>query len=386
MKHYFKIITILLSLLFVFSVSFLVFAEPTDNQTSQPTENTEQTESDASDTSSDNNTSSDTSSDNASSDNASSDNASSDGTTSEKPSVDDTPIRDPAVPEYVYNEKLLLGTKEQGIILPENLKIYDVPLQNGLQNYNFTDGLKFWASINAKKPADAVMVMIDGENSFLMPNQLESGDGIISAPFFCENIIPGQAVVIIYDWSGSADFKITLEQYDSSGASVVSSGFGKSLYEAKNDQEWNTSVTKPIHPIRLSDDGYNAILFNVKIEIYNPTFDLKIDNLRIGYSNANGIIYDINGNEIKGEARTSNQAEAPLVEFKPPITDERNNTDQALERGGDNENLINIFIVLCTIALCIILSLLPSAIVKAVKKRKMAENLNQKEILKEKGD
>ena len=365
MKHYFRIIALLVSLLLIFSVPFSILAETdstSKNESSvQDTENTEQPESD----------------ENTSSDATSSEDTSSAETPSEDVPPQDTPNIEPSVPDYVLNPDLLLGTKEEGIVFPEGIDFRSLTLQAGLKNYNFSEGLKYWASINDKKPSETVMIMSEGENSFLTPYQLESGDGIMSAPFYCENIIPGQAMVVVYDWSGPEAFTVTLEQYDSSGTSVLSSGFGKTIYKAKNDQEWNTNATKPIHPVRISDDGYNAMSFLVKIEIHNPSFDIKIDNLRIGYSNANGVIYDINGNEIKGEARTSNQSEAPVAEFKPPITDDRNTTDQALSRGGDNEDLINIFIVLGTIALCVILMLVPSAIVKAAKKRKMSEDTNK---------
>ena len=416
MKHFYKLIAFLLLFLFAFSLAFSTIAEEissSNNQnTSQHTESTESTENESNntpstDTSSDNtssdstssdstssdNTSSDntssenTSSDNTSSDNTSSDNTSSDSTSSDNPPTDQTPpdntsSGEPSLPEDIYNPDALLGTKEEGIILSDGLSIWSIPIQSGLNNYNFSDGLKAWASINDKKPSEVISVVVDGENSYISSKKPEIIDGVptisgtnglMTPQFTCENIIPGQAAVVVFDWSGSKDFNIKLEQYDTLGLSLVSSGFGKTIYTAQNDQEWNTTATVPIHPVRISVDGYEKVVFILKIEIYNQEADIKIDNIRIGYSNSNGIIYDINGNEIVGEKRTSSSAEAPAVVFKPPTTNDSNTLTEAFERAGGNQDIVKIFVVLGTIALCVILALGPSAIVKASQKHKSKE-------------
>ena len=414
MKHIYRLIALLLSLLLVFSITLSTLAEPgasSDNTTSQPNESSDQTQSEntssddtsSDDTSSDNTSSDDTSSDNTSSEDASSDNTSSDNTSSENTSSDNTSSDSTSsdgtssdntssdntssenTPPPLTEEELdrLYGTKEDGYILPEGLTMWSVELQSSLKNSGFTEGLRYWLSLNGGKPSESVTIVQNGENTYLTANKNSSGDtiGIVSMRFSYKNIVPGQAPVVIYDWAGSNDFTVKLEQRDLSFLYLVSSGFGQSLYTAKNEEEWNTSVTKPLYPVRFSENGYYNINFIVKIEIHNPSADIKLDNLRIGFINANGIVYDVNGNEIKGERRTTNEAEPPPVEYIPPVsqntTTSSNTTssgsnvvEQVIQRGGDNENLINTFIILGTIAACLILALVPSAIVKAAKKAK----------------
>lgn len=413
MKHFYKLIALLLLLLFVFTITLSTLAEPgssPDTTTSQENESSDQTQSEntssddtssdntssdetssdntsSDDTSSDNTSSEDTSSDNTSSEDTSSDNTSSDGTSSEGTSSDNTSSDNTSsenTPPPLTEEELdrLYGTKEDGYILPEGLTMWSVELQSSFKNSGFTEGLRYWISLNDSKPSENVTVVKSGENTYISANKNSSGDtiGIVSMRFSYKNIVPGQAPVVIYDWAGSNDFIVKLEQRDLSFLYLVSSGFGQSLYTAKNNSEWNTSVTKPLYPVRYSENGYYNINFVVKIEIHNPNADIKLDNLRIGFINANGIVYDVNGNEIKGERRATNEPEPPPVEYIPPIsqntTSNGNNSnsenvvEQVIQRGGDNDDLINTFIILGTIAVCLILALVPSAIVKAAKKRK----------------
>ncbi len=418
MKHIYKLIALLLLLLLVFSITLSPLAEPgtsSDNTTSQENESSDQTQSEntpSNDTSSDNTSSDDTSSDNTSSDDTSSDNTSSEDTSSDNTSSDNTSSDDTSsdntssdntssdgtssdntssdntssenTPPPLTEEELdrLYGTKEDGYILPEGLTMWSVELQSALKNSGFTEGLRYWLSLNGGKPSENVTIVQNGENTYLTANKNSSGDtiGIVSMRFSYKNIVPGQAPVVIYDWAGSNDFTVKLEQRDLAFLYLVSSGFGQSLYTAKNDEEWNTSVTKPLYPVRFSENGYYNINFIVKIEIHNPNADIKLDNLRIGFINANGIVYDVNGNEIKGERRATNEAEPPPVEYIPPVsqntttssnsTSSGNAVEQVIQRGGDNDELINTFIILGTIAICLILALVPSAIVKAAKKNK----------------
>lgn len=419
MKYFYKLIAVLLLLLLTFSITLSTLAEPdnsTDNTASQPTESTDQTESNdttSNDTSSDNNSSSDvssdevssddtssdgTSSDNTGSDNTSSEDTSSDSTSSEDTSSDNTSSDNTSsenTPPPLTEEELdrLYGTKEDGLILPEGSTIWSVKTQTSLKNSGFTDGLRYWISLNNNKPSENVSIMKSGENFYISTNKSASGDtiGIISVRFSYKNLVPGKSPVVIYDWAGSNEFTVKLEQQDLTTSYLVSSGFGQSLYTAKNENEWNTCVTKPIYPIRNAENGYYNIKFFVKIEINNPNADIKLDNLRIGFINANGIVYDINGNEIKGEKRATNEAEPPPVEYIPPVSQNNvssgtssnndNVVQQVIQRGGDNEELINTFIILGTIAACLILALVPSAIVNAAKNKKA--NTNSKPIQKE---
>ena len=183
----------------------------------------------------------------------------------------------------------LFGTREDGLIIPEGLTMWSVATQKTFKNPGFTEGLRYWISLNDKKPSENVSIVKEGENSYLTANKdatQSDTTGIISVRFTYKNIVPGQAVVVIYDWAGSQDFTVKLEQRDLAGLHLVSSGFGPALYTAKNDQEWNTSVTKPVYPVRYSDNGYYNINFVVTILIHNPEADIKLDNLRIGFLNA----------------------------------------------------------------------------------------------------
>lgn len=408
MKHFYKLIALSLLMLLVFSITFSTLAEPVssdDTVTSQPTEGSDQTQSGSTssddlssennssdnlssddtlsgDTSSDNTSSEDTSSDNTSSDSSSSEQTSSENTSSDNTSSDNTSSEN--TPPSLTEEELdrLYGTRADGLILPEGLTMWSIDVQSSLKNSGFADGLRYWLSLNDNKPSENVSIVKSGENEYLSANKTASGNllGIISVRFAYKNILPGKAPVVIYDWTGSNDFTVKLEQCDSMSFYPVSSGFGQSLYTAKNQDEWNTSVTEPLYPVRNSQSGYYNTNFVVKIEIHNPNSDVKLDNLRIGFINANGLVYDINGNEIKGERRATNEAEPPPVEYIPPISQNttssgNNSTDtnvieQTIQRGGDNEKLVNTFIILGTIALCLIFALVPSAIVKSAKKQK----------------
>ena len=282
----------------------------------------------------------------------------------------------------------IYGTVEKGITFAEGYGINDIAPLPGFMNGDFSAGLKFWGGLNNKQPTDIVSIETAGENKYLSFKQVSAGDGVFTLRFACNKLIPGKPAVLVYDWSGPLNFYVSLEQRDSNTVTLLSSGLGKSLYEAKSENEWNTGVTEPIHPVRIPIDGYYQLFFSVKIEIVEPEENIKIDNIRLAYTNENNVIYDLDGNEIKGEVRTEDEAEEPTdvyAENDTSVSETKNTqgNDAAFDSGGDNEELIKTFTVIGALALGTILAVVPSLIVKAARAKNDNDKKNFSDMLKE---
>lgn len=284
------------------------------------------------------------------------------------------------------------GTPEAGITFADGYTVNDVASLPGFMNGDFSLGLKFWGGLNNKAPGDFVSVSALGENKYLeFKETAAAGDGLTTLRFSAAKLLAGKPIVLVYDCSMPTQVNASLVQWDINRTKTLSSGVWKVLYEAKNETEWNTVVTKPIYPVMVPDGGYYELYFFIKLSLTAPAAGIKIDNLRLAYTNENEVIYDPDGNEIKGEARNESDAEEPTEVYDP--SDRQNTDPQAQldinqdEQGGDNEELIHTIIIVGTIALAAVLAIAPSIIVKAVRSKKdknksfseMLEEMDKKE-------
>ncbi|MBP3706866.1 MAG: hypothetical protein J6J13_06455, partial [Clostridia bacterium] len=219
-------------------------------------------------------------------------------------------------------------------------------------NGSFNEGFRYWARIGGGYPADFADLIETGENKCIQLNLQTTDDAITTVKFRILNdkVFSGKQLVVIYDWSGDRNFDVELTQWDKNRSLLISSGIGKSVYEAKNDTEWNTTATAVLNPLFHSDEGF---YFTVKIKLLDiiPS-TAKIDNIRIALANNNGVLYDLDGNEIEGVAR---KADATEVETAIVTTTEKVKIDEEdIESSVIDTRTIIILCSVCGAALCII--------------------------------
>ena len=166
-----------------------------------------------------------------------------------------------------------------------------------------------------------------------------------------DKVFQGKQLVVLYDWLGDENFDIEFIQWDGKTTfRTISSGIGKTVYEAKNENEWNTTATSPLNTLFHSDRGF---YFTVRIKLLNmlPS-TARLDNFRVALVNANGVLYDLEGNEIKGVARKANDKEASTTIVTK--------TEQVKIAAGPIEGSVvdkKTIIILCSVggaALCVI--------------------------------
>ncbi len=267
------------------------------------------------------------------------------------------------------------GSVDSGITFAEGNGINDIAYLQGFMNGDFSYGLKFWGGLNNKAPSDFVAVSSSGENKYLeFKETATSGDGLTTLRFSAAKLLAGKPVVLVYDCNMPSQVEASLVQWDINRTQLLSSGEWKLLYEAKNENEWNTVVTKPIYPVMVPEGGYYELYFFIELRLITPLQGVKIDNIRLAYTNENEVIYDPDGNEIKGESRSEDVAEEPGVIYDPSAnrntaSELQSQTNQD-EQGGDNEDLIRILIIVGTAALAVVLAVGPSIVVKAVRSKK----------------
>lgn len=244
------------------------------------------------------------------------------------------------------------GTEKKGIYTTKTSNYSAIPATEELLNGSFTQGFRYWARTGDGYPSDLATIVETGENKYLKLNLRTNEEVITTTKFrvFNANVYSGKNLVVIYDWLGDRNFDIELTQWDSTGSLLVSSGFGKTVYEAKNKNEWNTTATAPLNVLYHSDEGF---YFTVKIKLLDtlPT-ETMIDNIRVALVNSNGVLYDLDGNEIKGVARKAGAAE---VETAIVTKTERVKTGTiTIENSVIDTKTIIILCSVCGGALCII--------------------------------
>lgn len=244
------------------------------------------------------------------------------------------------------------GTEAKGILTSKTENYTEIPATEEFINGSFSQGFRYWARTGDGYPSDLATLIESGENKYIQLNLRSNEEFITTTKFRILNdkVFSGKELVVIYDWLGDRNFDIELTQWDSTGSLLVSSGFGKPVYEAKNDGEWNTTATSPLNPLYHSDEGF---YFTVKIKLLDtlPTTTM-IDNIRIALVNSNGVLYDLEGNEIKGVARKADSAE---VETAIVTKTEKVKIGTAtVENSVVDTKTIVILCVVCGGALCVI--------------------------------
>lgn len=268
------------------------------------------------------------------------------------------------------------GTEKKGIHTTKTSNYSAIPATETFINGSFTQGFRYWARTGDGYPSDLAKIIEAGENKYVKLN-LRTNEEVITTTKFRilnANVYSGRNLVVIYDWLGDRNFDVELTQWDSTGSLLVSSGFGKTVYEAKNENEWNTSSTAPLNALYHSDEGF---YFTVKIKLLDtlPT-ETMIDNIRIALVNSNGVLYDLEGNEIKGVARKAGAAEAETA-IVTKTEKVKVGTTTIENSVVDTTTIIILCSVcggaLCVIAVAVVLMLYSSKQAEAAKTSKISE-------------
>ena len=242
------------------------------------------------------------------------------------------------------------GTEFEGIYTTKINNYTKIPATESFYNGSFSQGLRYWARTGDGYTSALATLMDAGENRYIKLNITSDEEMLTTTKFkvLNENVYSGRSLVVVYDWLGDQNFDVELTQWDSTGALLISSGFGKSLYKAKSNDEWNTAATAPLNVLYHSDEGF---YFTIKIRLLStqPT-EALIDNIRIALVSKSGILYDLEGNRIEGVSRKADVGETETVIVSTP---KKEKSDGMPESSVIDTNTI---IILCSVggaALCV---------------------------------
>ena len=278
------------------------------------------------------------------------------------------------------------GTEKKGIHTTKTSNYSAIPATETFVNGSFTEGFRYWARTGDGYPSDLAEIVEAGENKYLKLKLQTNEEVITTTKFriFNANVYSGRNLVVIYDWVGDRNFDVELTQWDSTGSLLVSSGFGKAVYEAKNENEWNTAATAPLNVLYHSDEGF---YFTVKIKLLDtlPT-ESKIDNIRVALVNSNGVLYDLEGNEIKGVARKAGAAEVETAIVTKTET-VKTGTITVENSVVDTKTIIILCSVcggaLCVIAVAVVLMLYTTKSVETARAAKTVKAVEEKHDVEE---
>ena len=318
-------------------------------------------------TSSDNTSSDNTSSDNTSSDNTSSDNTSSDNTSSGDTSSDNTSSGDTSSDNTSSEPDVDYGNEDNGLILGDG-EYLEFPATDGLMNGSFEQGFKYWTTPSGKSPSEVVNLIKTDVNTYVELKGSDTSDAIVTPRLTC-NVMPGQRLVLLYDWSGSDDFKIQLNQIIPRGQ-VVLAIRGDKIVAGSEASEWRTSMCNVVFAVAPSYNSDGKLYYTVSLAPgENPESLTLIDNIRLGiYNRNNNHVYDIYGNLIYDVNNPDKRPVDPVVNSQKQSKEEREkmnamNTDE----GGDDAYTI-LTIVLSVIFAVFGLAVMVFVVYKILKK------------------
>ena len=203
------------------------------------------------------------------------------------------------------------GTYEDG--LPKDVITRDVSPVDGMNNFDFEQGFRYWGTYwnNSTASDFAELIKEDGNTYAKLKPNANDGSGGWRGPstmaFALNNVKPGDNLSVLYNWKGDADFAVQLKQLQlpstaqSGSDNKCGAGPLKNLVKiGETDNDWNTSWQYVLNPVLedTTNDGKYVfyILFqptgNVKIETYLDNFQIVklVGNLD------NPTIYDLDGN------------------------------------------------------------------------------------------
>lgn len=202
------------------------------------------------------------------------------------------------------------GTPEEGMYVRQYQINKTTPL-DGIHNWDFAEGFKYWAGLDGKKVADSAKLLTEDSVRYIKLTGDTQWNGIITPLTVVEELKPGQQACIVYDWKGNAaDFQVYLSQWvqnESGALSEVRLGlmYGKTLHEAKDANDWNTSVTRTKELVKASDSGNENIYISAAMQLATEKpaeADARIANIRLCIMNViSGRIYDLDGKLIKSD-------------------------------------------------------------------------------------
>ena len=192
------------------------------------------------------------------------------------------------------------GTFADGITCINNNIVSVTPTAKPM-NLDFSEGLRYWGTqYKTGKASDFVKLIIEKNNSYIKLSPKAKWDGILTAKFQCLGIKEGDKIALVYDWKGSGDYQVGLK-FINPAVAVQENwfvtgdvGVATTLYEAKNDSEWNVSMTmsKSLPKVASGETATFMIGVQTKSDL---SLDYCFDNLTLVKIAADGSIKNLNG-------------------------------------------------------------------------------------------
>lgn len=201
------------------------------------------------------------------------------------------------------------GTYEEGFFSQKH-QFQRVDPTPQLMNADFSEGFRYWSTRSGTKANENAKLITEGDNTFI---QLTPGGdyyGLTTALFICDQVKPGQKLVVMYDWRGAMDFQVYVAQWVDGVEVRMGRQVGKNLYEAQDETEWNVSVSNSEETVQESKEGNENLYFAIGIEATTiMDIDTCVDNVRLAIMDADGGYRDLEGNPIVFE--TGEEEEPP---------------------------------------------------------------------------
>lgn len=225
----------------------------------------------------------------------------------------------------------------------------------GLQNGDFEAGYKYWWSSTISKDTSQVfraeecftLQTEENGNHYMLSNTTQDYQNIATLPFTLENLTVGQELVPIYNWRGSSQFQVVLQQWNANGENRIAFGTNQIILEAENDDEWTTQFTyrysgdekNPCGVVEPDSEG--KFKFTLRVEVISPSTEVEIDNIQLGiYRRSERKIYSLDGKTVlyDFEAIEASQVQDEVEEDEPYFDLDEEEEDTELTEDNINED------------------------------------------------
>ena len=243
------------------------------------------------------------------------------------------------------------GTYEKGIDV-KSYAIYSLDPVPEFKNGDFSEGFKFWGAMLEGGPSvNAKLVTRDG-NTYMQLAPVREYGGVISLKFICNDFVPGDRAVVIYDWKGSDSHQVYLTQ-DIGNGLRIGNGPDELIKEAADKDGWNTSITRVTGTVEAPSDGNENLVFYIGAQaLTNLSSDTCFDNIRLGRLGTDGKVFDLKGNEVGISEQVSKNTQSNGQKTQAQVSDEsKPDTSSEQESSGlkISKNTV-IIIILCVFA------------------------------------
>lgn len=239
------------------------------------------------------------------------------------------------------------GTYEKGLNL-KNYQIYSLDPADEFKNGDFSEGFKYWGAMLEGGPSVNAKIVSRDQNNYMQLAPVREYGGVMSLKFICNAYDPGDFAVVIYDFKGSLNHQVYLNQDIDNGIRICN-GY-EIIKEADGKDEWNTAVTLIKDCVQAPTDGNQNLVFYIGLQATTDlNADTCFDNVRLGKLDENGKVYDLSGNEIgiSGQKHSDEtKTENVIEDKKDDVASKTPEKEEKISMGTLTIILLSVFAVL----------------------------------------